>query len=129
MAEDPAARAEALLTPGAEALQLAPVTKEDLQGLFSVHCQVNPDLPFQRQLLTELGTQLVPLLERIYPVGAQRLLAAIWTINGQTHFEEYYPPGVALLQTQQLFAQILAQTMQQSPLRQDPSSIQKHLQR
>jgi hypothetical protein len=110
MGEGPAVEhADALMQPEAERLLAAEVLPEDLEGIYSVHLKVNPDLPFDRQVLTQLGTQMVPILQPIYPIGARLLVKKIWEVNGQTGFDAMYPEAIAMMQTQLLFAQIMQQ--------------------
>lgn len=105
--------ADYLREPQAERLLAQPVTKEDLAGTFLVQMHVNPDLPFDRQMLTQLGQMLVPMLQPLYPIGARLLMKRVWEVNGQTGFDELYPPAIALMQTQMLFQQILQQQQMQ----------------
>lgn len=107
------AQAEDLLNPEEAFLIAKDVSRDDLQGTFLVKLKVNPDLPFDRQVLTQLGQTLYPVLAQKYPLGARLLLKRIWEINNQSGFDTLYPPSIALLETQALFTQILQQQQAQ----------------
>ena len=109
---DPAMQADELLSPQPQQLVAGEVRKEDLQGTFSVHLRVNPDLPYDRSVLLQLGQFLLPYMAERYPIGARLLLRKIWTIQGQGDFDAIYPEAIALLETQRLMARVLAETQQ-----------------
>jgi len=104
-----AEQADQLMQPETERLLGVEVSPEELAGTFSVQLKVNPDLPYDRQILVQLGTQLMPILQPVYPIGARLLMKRIWEMHGQTRFDELYPPAIAMMQTQILFQQVMAQ--------------------
>lgn len=109
---DPALQADQLLSPQPQQLVAGEVRKEDLQGTFSVHLRVNPDLPYDRSVALQLSQFIFPYLSERYPIGARLLLRHLWTLHGQKNFDEFFPEMVALLETQKLFAAVLMQIKQ-----------------
>jgi hypothetical protein len=105
-------QADALLSPQPQQLVAGEVRKEDLQGTFSVHLRVNPDLPYDRSVLQQLAQFLLPYMAERYPIGARLLLRKLWNLLGQGGFDEIYPEAIALLETQRLMAKVLAETQQ-----------------
>ena len=75
------------------------ITKEHLSGLFDTKLQVNPDATFDRQLLLNLGQQILPILQQMYPLGVQRFLKRVWELHGLKGFEQMLPTEVAELVT------------------------------
>jgi hypothetical protein len=105
--------ADALLTPEEPFLLETAVGRDDLEGTFMVKLKVNPDLPFDRQTITQMGQFLYPILAAKYPLGARALLKKMWTVNNQEGFDTMYPPSIALIETHALFSQIVKQTQAQ----------------
>jgi len=111
--------AESLLEPEQDVMLEEEVTKEDLAGSYVLRLTLNPELPFDRQVVMQLGGQMLPLLIERYPIGARLLLKRMWEINGQKNFNQIYPPAIAHLETQLRFTQVmLQQFMQEQQLKQ-----------
>jgi len=111
--------AESLLEPEQDVMLEEEVTKEDLAGSYVLRLSLNPELPFDRQVVMQLGGQMLPILIERYPIGARLLLKRMWEINGQKNFNQLYPPAIAHLETQLRFTQVLLQQeMQEGQLQQ-----------
>jgi hypothetical protein len=104
---------ESVLEPEQEVLLEDEVTKEDLQGTYVLRLTMNPELPFDRQVVMQLGGQMLPILLERYPIGARLLLKRMWEINGQRDFDQIYPQAIAMLETQLRFTQVLMQQQAQ----------------
>ena len=105
--------AESLLEPEREHLLEEEVSREDLAGSYVLKLAMNPELPFDRQVVMQLGQQMLPILIERYPIGARLLLKRMWEINGQKSFDQLYPPAIAHLETQLRFTQVLLQQQMQ----------------
>ena len=83
------------------------ITKEHLSGLFDAKLQVNPDATFDRQLLLNLGQQMLPILQQMYPLGVQRFLKRVWALHGLKGFEQLFPTDVAEVATKLLLSRAM----------------------
>ena len=98
---------EGLLEPDTELLIAEDIHKEDIAGEYSMRVVMSPDLPYDRQVIMQLGQFMMPVVLERYPIGARLLLKRMWELNGQRGFDQIYPPAIALLETQRLFTRIL----------------------
>lgn len=104
---------ETLMEPEDEVVLEQEVSKEDLAGSYVLKLTMNPELPFDRQVVMQLGGQMVPILLERYPIGARLLFKRMWEVNGQKNFDQIYPQGIAVIETQLRMTQVLMQQQQQ----------------
>lgn len=107
---DPAQQADMLANPQQQTMTMQPLHQEDLAGIFQVHLRVNPDLPFERQVISQLAEMLFPVLLERYPIGARAMAKDVCEIHGQKGFDQYWPAIVAELETQMKMNAVLMQT-------------------
>jgi hypothetical protein len=98
---------EGLLEPDTELLLAEEIHKEDIAGEYNMRVVMSPDLPYDRQVIMQLGQFMLPVVLERYPIGARLLLKRMWELNGQRAFDQIYPPAIALLETQRLFTRVL----------------------
>jgi hypothetical protein len=105
-----------------QASELAvPVSKESISGFFDVRMDINPEAPFERQMLLNLLQLTAPFIQE-FPLGQRELLKRVWDAMGQHGFAQIWPEALAKLQSQ---TRMLATQLQLATLEQQLEQLQQ----